>query len=98
MNLCKRNNETKQYLSHLHNTMSLIDSELRELGEKVSSKEIQLEGLLKQAMRDRAERNEAIARHQQVIEKRKEDEVVQAERSKEYVARLDEMDRIKEFR
>jgi len=34
--------------------MSLIDSELRELGEKVSSKEIQLEGLLKQAMRDRA--------------------------------------------
>jgi len=78
--------------------MSLIDSELRELGEKVSSKEIQLEGLLKQAMRDRAERNGAIARHQQVIEKRKEDEVVQAERSKEYVARLDEMDRIKEFR
>ena len=78
--------------------MNLINTELRELGEKVSSREGKLEDLLKRAMRDRAERNDLIAKHQERISKRKEDEVLQAEKSKEYVARLDEMDRMKEIK
>ena len=53
---------------------------------------------MKKTIKDRNERNEHIAKHQNKINKRKEDEILHSEKSKQYVAHLDEMERINEMK
>ena len=48
-----------------------------------------MDELLKKTIKDRNERNEHIAKHQNKINKRKEDEILHSEKSKQYVAHLD---------
>jgi hypothetical protein len=54
--------------------------------------------MLKQATRQRQERNELISKHQEKINKRKEGEVLQAEKSRKYIAYLDDVERMGELR
>ena len=53
MQLTKRNNELKQYLTHISSTMSMMDSELRETSEKVASREAKFIELVEKSLKDR---------------------------------------------
>jgi hypothetical protein len=57
-----------------------------------------MEELLRNTTKDRNERNEHIAKHQERISKRKEDEVLQTQRSKQYMADLDEAERTNQLK
>lgn len=96
--LSKRVFEAKHYFSQLKTTRGLLETELRELNEKMSVTEI-VHGKLKgESEKERHKRNETIARHQETIAKRIEGEVFQAQKSKHYMEYLDEMDRNNELK
>jgi len=54
--------------------------------------------MLKQDNRQRQERNEQISKHQEKISKRKEGETLHAEKSRKYIAYLDDAERMSERR
>lgn len=99
--LGKRHYALKEELAHYRNALGLMDTELREASEKCAVQEARLENMLRQAQRERQERNEQISKHQERISRRKEGEVLQAEKSRKYIAYLDEVQRqgeLKDFR
>ena len=93
MVLCKRTNELKQQLTFAASALSLVDTELREATEKCAAQEAKSQHIAQNAAKEREQRDLQVSKHQQKIGKRKEGQILQAEKSRQYIAFLDQTER-----